>query len=257
MGERREFPRLVAAIEASYQVEGSVLGRRATLSALSAGGASLVADEMIEPGVALDYLRFTLGDEPTTSTFQPAAEVKSCERRAGIGRGDEYLVGVEFKGVSLAEVREIDDLVVERLARLEAGYSPRIEIETQVAVRFDRFDRFVAEVSKNLSKTGMFIQSGQPHPAGSEFEFVLQLGEDFNLVQGRAEVVWSRAKAEGPDRPPGMGIRFLSLDKTSEGVLSRLIAAHIEPSYPRALESPASDDLLELPDPDPPEPPLQ
>lgn len=246
MGDRRRFPRLVAALDASYQVEGSVFGHRATLAAVSACGAAFVSEDALEPEFRLDFLVFSLGEELTTRTFRPAAKVVSCERRDGIGRQDEYLIAVEFTDFSPEETQELNDLILARLAREEAGYNPRIEIAKPVAVRFDRFDTFVEEVSENLSRTGMFIRSERPHPAGSEFDFVLQLGEDFALVQGHAEVVWTRAKGEGADRPPGMGIRFLNLDTTSENVLRRLVEAHVDSSYPRALETPAASD--ELPD---------
>lgn len=254
MGERRKFPRLSVALEASYLVEGSVLGRRATLSGVSAGGAAFVTEEAIEPGLTLDYLRFSLGEEPNPRQYKPAAVVVSSERREGIGRAHEYVVAVEFTNLTLEEVRLLHEFVV---ARLDEGgqYNPRFKIEKPVAIRFDRFETFVQEVSQNLSRTGMFIRSEQPREVGSEFDFVLQLGEDFSLVQGRAEVVWTRLATEGPDRPPGMGIRFLGLDKTSENVLHRLIHDRLEPSYPREIGPRTdADELPTLLDGDPEEP---
>lgn len=255
MGERREHPRLEVTLEARYQARGSVLERRAMVTVLSAAGASLVAEEPLEPGTLLESLRFTLGEELAARSFRLAAKIVTCEHRQGIGRADEYQIAVSFVSPAPDEIERIDDFVLARLAD-DPGYNPRVELDQPVAVRFERFDQFLQEMSKNLSRTGMFIRAGDPRPVGTRFEFVLQLGEDFNLVQGRAEVVWTRPVGEGADRPPGMGVRFLSLDRTSESVLRRLIERRIEPSYPRALEpratpsSPAGP-LPDLPDDDP------
>lgn len=235
MGDRREFPRLALTLEARYRAEGSVLGRRATLSDLSAKGVSFVAEEPLEPGTRIHYLRFTLGQEPATHTLRPAALVVRCARQPAVGRSHEFLIGAELEELGPAEHAIIEAFVAERLASVDEPDSSRIDLETPVAVRFERFDEFVTEVSKNLSRTGMFIRSERPQPTGSRFDFILQLGDDFKIVQGRAEVVWNRASSEGEDQPPGMGIRFLSLDRSSENVLGRLIDAHAQAEIPRAL----------------------
>jgi len=253
MSERRDFPRLSLALDVEYMAEKSVLGRPATLDNLSVGGAAFVTEEALDPGDQLRYLHFTLDSELGSHSYRPRAQVVRCEERPGIGRSLEYLVAVNFLDLSDEDGEQISTWILDRLGGTD-GYNPRIDFERQVAVRFQRFDEFVTVVSKNLSKTGMFIQTETPRPSGSQFEFVLQLGDDFNLVQGQAEVVWTRRASEGADRPTGMGIRFVSLDKTSEGVLMRLIQQHVEPSYPRKLESrpeatsAPSDDLLDAPD---------
>lgn len=234
MGDRREHPRLAVALEGQYRAEGSVLGRRATLTDLSLSSVAFIAGEPLEPGVRLDYLRFTLGEGPFVYTLRPACEVVRCSPRAGTGRDNDYLIAASFHDLSSADRERIADHVAAGLARSD-DYNPRIDLEKPVAVRFERFHDFVSEVSKNLSRTGMFIESEESRPVGSRFEFVLQLGDDFTLVQGRAEVVWTRVKSEGPELPPGMGVRFKSLDKTSENVLRRLIGERTQLAGPRAL----------------------
>ena len=234
MGERREYPRLTLALETQYRAAGSVLGRRATLSDLSAKGIAFVAEEPLEPGTRLSYVRFTLGEEPATHTLRPAAVVVRCEHRQGVGRASEFLIAAELEELAVAEREIIEAFVADRLAQADAPPNTRIELEQPVSVKFERFDEFVTEVSKNLSRTGMFIAAERPQPTGSRFDFILQLGDDFKMVQGRAEVVWTRLKSEGRELPPGMGIRFLSLDRTSENVLCRLIGDHTQAEMPRA-----------------------
>jgi uncharacterized protein (TIGR02266 family) len=240
MGDRREYPRLALALAAQYRAESSVLGRRATISDLSAKGVAFVAEEPLEPGTRLHYLRFTIGTEPATHTLRPGAVVVRCERQPGVGRSQEFLIGAQLEDLASAELEIIERFVAERLECTGEPDRARIELEQPVAVRFDRFDEFVTEVSKNLSRTGMFIRSERPQPTGSTFDFCLQLGDDFKLVQGRAQVVWTRAKSEGRELPPGMGIRFLDLDGSSENVLRRLIRAHTQAEMPRALAVPTA-----------------
>lgn len=253
MGDRRDFPRLSLALDVEYMADKSVLGRHATLDNLSVGGAAFVTEESLEPGDRLRYLHFTLQSELGSRSYRPTAEVVRCEKRPGIGRSHEYLVAVTFLDLSEEDQERVSAWILDRLSHTQ-GHNPRIDLERQVALRFQRFDEFVTVVSKNLSRTGMFIQTEEPRSSGSQFEFVLQLGDDFNLVQGQAEVVWIRRASEGVDRPAGMGIRFLSLDRTSEGVLLRLINQHTEASYPRQLESgteaasSSNDSLLDAPE---------
>jgi uncharacterized protein (TIGR02266 family) len=243
MGDRRDFPRIELALDVEYMAETSVLGRAATLENLSLGGAAFVTEERLEEGSRLRYLHFSLRGELGSRSYRPAADVTRCEERVGIGRSREYRVAVTFVDFTDEERERLSTWILDRLSRT-VELNARVELERQVAVRFERFDDFVTGVSKNLSRTGMFIKTEEPRASGSRFEFVLQLGEDLNLVQGKAEVVWTRRVGEGPDRPPGMGIKFLSLDKTSQGVLGRLIEQHGETSCPRKLDTPtpASDD---------------
>lgn len=241
MHERRQHPRLDIRLDAEYLREGAADSRQVTLANLSAGGAALITDEPLEAGSRLVYLHFDLeADDPSLAgPVEAPCEIARCERREGVGRSDEYLVGVVFLGLQPRDLERIHRLVDGRLARTGEPIQQhrRIELERPIAIRYGRFDEFVEEMSKNLSLGGMFIRTRAPHPPGSAFEFQLQLGEDFTLVEGRAEVIWTRRRSEGADRPAGMGIRFLELDPASRNVLRRLIEQHDEPEDEAGAES--------------------
>jgi uncharacterized protein (TIGR02266 family) len=106
--------------------------------------------------------------------------------------------------------------------------SRRVPIATKVAFKFERFSGFISEFSSNISPTGMFITTKTPEPPGSMLDFEFRLGDGFEIIQGKGEVVWTRAIAEGPNRPPGMGIRFLDLGEGSKELIYRIVDQYIQ-----------------------------
>ncbi|HEX7183476.1 MAG TPA: TIGR02266 family protein [Thermoanaerobaculia bacterium] len=101
--------------------------------------------------------------------------------------------------------------------------SRRVPIATKVQFKFDRFSGFISKYSANISPTGMFVVSSNPDPPGQMLDFEFRLGDDTELIKGRGEVVWVRSAADGPNRPPGMGIRFLELSEGSKELIYRIV----------------------------------
>ncbi len=106
--------------------------------------------------------------------------------------------------------------------------SRRVPIATSVMLKFDRFDGFISEYSSNISPTGMFITAKSPVPPGSVLDFEFRLGDGFEIIQGKGEVVWTRLVAEGPHRPTGIGIRFLELSEGSKELIYRIVDQYIQ-----------------------------
>lgn len=106
--------------------------------------------------------------------------------------------------------------------------SRRVPLETRVQFKFDRFSGFLSDFSANVSPGGMFIRTRTPQPAGTVLEFEFRLGDGFELIRGRGEVVWTRAEDEGPARPAGMGLRFLELSQGSKELIYRIVDHHIQ-----------------------------
>jgi uncharacterized protein (TIGR02266 family) len=104
---------------------------------------------------------------------------------------------------------------------------PRAELRRKVSLKFKEFQGFVNEYSENVSAGGMFIRTSSPQPVGTVFDFELTLGDDYTLIHGLGEVVWVRERDEGFDRPPGMGVRFLSLDPGSRRLIDRMVAERL------------------------------
>ncbi|MFP5288547.1 MAG: TIGR02266 family protein, partial [Thermoanaerobaculia bacterium] len=145
--------------------------------------------------------------------------------------------------------------------------SRRVPLETRVQFKFDRFSGFISEYSSNISPGGMFIKTQTPLPPGQTLDFAFRLGDGFELIKGRGEVMWTRDQDEGPMRPAGMGLRFLELAEGSQELIYRMVDQHIQeggtpfdvsvvPPDPIPLP-PLPASLLETPLPEPfaPEPP--
>ncbi len=105
--------------------------------------------------------------------------------------------------------------------------SRRVPLETRVQFKFDRFSGFLSEYSANISPGGFFLSTRTPQAHGTVLDFEFRLGDGFELINGRGEVVWVRPEDEGPARPAGMGIRFLELSPGSKELIYRIVDQHI------------------------------
>ncbi len=128
--------------------------------------------------------------------------------------------------------------------------SRRVPLETRVQFKFDRFDGFISEYSANISPGGMFIRTRVPQPPGTVLDFEFRLGDGFELIRGRGEVVWNRLEDEGPARPGGMGLHFLELAEGSKELIYRIVDQHV------ALGGTPFDIMQRPPDPVPTTPPV-
>jgi uncharacterized protein (TIGR02266 family) len=105
--------------------------------------------------------------------------------------------------------------------------SRRIALEREISIRVPRFDSFVTEYSANISTTGMFIVSENPQPPGTSFSFEFSVADDWKLIRGSGQVVWTRYRDEGGERPAGMGVRFIELDAQSRRLIRWIVEKHI------------------------------
>lgn len=154
------------------------------------------------------------------------------EPHSGVGREREWVAGITFLYAKEEDFRKVQDFVFNRLRQGDrsGAHLPlekrRIPFHEPVIVSYEKFEEFVEEVSENLSLNGMFIRSANPKRPGSTLSFEFRLGEDMPLIQGRAEVAWRRMTTDAPDRPAGMGIRFLKIDMRSRDLIKRLVKEH-------------------------------
>ncbi len=105
--------------------------------------------------------------------------------------------------------------------------SRRVPLETRVQFKFDRFSGFISEYSANISPGGLFLRTQEPQPPGTVLDLEFRLGDGYELIRGRGEVIWVRAEDEGTARPAGMGIRFLELSEGSRELIYRIVDEHV------------------------------
>ncbi len=106
--------------------------------------------------------------------------------------------------------------------------SLRIPIDRAVELRLDPESGWTRESAANISMSGLFIQTGAKYEPGAVLEVRLKLQEDGPPIHGRAEVLWHRERDAGPDRPRGIGTRFLDLDLESKYAISCLVERYVQ-----------------------------
>ncbi|HEV7518246.1 MAG TPA: TIGR02266 family protein [Thermoanaerobaculia bacterium] len=105
--------------------------------------------------------------------------------------------------------------------------SQRVPLETRVQLKFEWFGGFISEYSSNISPGGMFIRTQTPEPMGRLIGFELRLGDGYELIRGTGEVVWARMIDQGPDKPAGMGIRFLEISPDGRELIYQIVDNYI------------------------------
>ena len=105
--------------------------------------------------------------------------------------------------------------------------STRVPLAHRIQLKFDRFSGFINEYFSNLSPGGIFIRTDTPEPPGQLLDFEFRLGDGYELIHGRGEVVWARERGEGPERPPGMGVRFIELSPGSKDLIYKIVDDYV------------------------------
>lgn len=119
---------------------------------------------------------------------------------------------------------------------------PRAGVVAPVRFRYASIIDFVETQSVNISRSGMFIGTHEQVDVGSVLEFEFSLADGFALLKGAAEVVRISLN------PPGMGVRFLQLDGTSQALIERIVEVNTRegkrPTVAPELTDPASVESL-------------
>jgi uncharacterized protein (TIGR02266 family) len=126
--------------------------------------------------------------------------------------------------------------------------SQRVPLERRITLKFQHRDGFVNECAANISLKGMFITAWVPEPRGSVFLFEVQVADRQCLIHGVGEVVWVREAEESPDRPSGMGVRFLKLDEASREVVNGMVETHVPQGGTPFDPTVPPDDILAVDD---------
>jgi uncharacterized protein (TIGR02266 family) len=153
---------------------------------------------------------------------------------------------VLLTGSDAAEEREravragADDVIpkpVERLPLLDVARrmldhaSPRglPRIPLKAPVRLRQRQREWGGTARNLSRGGVFVESPELLQARAELELELELPETPLALASTAQVIWTRAP--DAEQAPGMGLRFLGLDRPT----ARQLSEYVEERLPALL----------------------
>src|SRR5215813_14122799 len=101
---------------------------------------------------------------------------------------------------------------------------PRAKIVSlNVRYKSATVDEFIENHAHDVSKGGVFIKTANPFAPGTLLKFEIRLASDQSVIAGVGRVVWKRDGASsGPERPAGMGVKFIKIDDPSRSVIDRL-----------------------------------
>lgn len=95
-------------------------------------------------------------------------------------------------------------------------------------IREGEADDFLLEYGRDLSSTGIFLETPSPFAVGTKLELVFRLPPDLSSEQGihhikvMGEVMWISAE-ESETSCPGMGIHFIDLGEDSLKLLEKIV----------------------------------
>lgn len=106
---------------------------------------------------------------------------------------------------------------------------PRAELDLLVQYRYSSLEEFMEKMASNLSTGGMFIVTETPRPEGATVYLRFTLDDGVPLIEGIGRVV--RVNPPGdPDRAPGMGVEFESLDDESVSLIESIVEQRLVPA---------------------------
>ena len=109
----------------------------------------------------------------------------------------------------------------------ETRKDPRAKVLTMtVRYKSATVDEFIEHHSHDVSRGGIFIKTPSPFLPGTLLKFEIRIADDKPMLQGVGRVVWKRdAAGSGPDKPAGMGVKFIKVDEASRTLIDRLVVS--------------------------------
>ncbi len=121
---------------------------------------------------------------------------------------------------------QADDILMKPLNRIQLGLAvsrllgedrhlalARVPFDVDVRVRLVRADAYSWGVVRDLSRGGVFVESMGKLPLDTELDLDFRLPHLNKPLRPTAQVMW--AGLHPKSRTPGMGLRFLALDRSS------------------------------------------
>lgn len=110
---------------------------------------------------------------------------------------------------------------------------PRVAIQTPVQMRHQHEEW--NGLARNLSRGGVFVESPRIVAPPVELELTMRLPESDALLASTAQVIWTH---QPQGHYPGMGLRFLALDRYAARALAEWVEERTPRRHPETQESP-------------------
>jgi len=122
-------------------------------------------------------------------------------------------------------------------------------------LRFEKFASFVEAYGSHISLGGIFLETDDPRPVGSQVAFEVELSDGYRLLEGSGEVIWIRRRPRGPEAPAGMALRFQTLDEQGRELVLKMLEEQVkgggEPFEPDRIPGDAETGMRKAADSEP------
>ena len=135
---------------------------------------------------------------------------------------------------------QADDILMKPLNRIQLGLAvsrllgkdrhlalARVPFDEDLRVRLVRADASSWGVVRDLSRSGVFVESLGKLPIDTELDLDFRLPDVRRPLRPTAQVMW--AGLHPKSRTPGMGLRFLALDRTSTHQIDSFVHQYTSP----------------------------
>jgi len=143
---------------------------------------------------------------------------------------------------------QADDILMKPINRIQLGLSvsrllgddrhlapARIPFEEDLRVRVVRANASSWGVMRDLSRGGVFVESAGKLPLDTEVDLDFRLPDVRKPLRPSAQVMW--AGLHPRSRAPGMGLRFLALDRPSTHQIDSFIQQYTTPRGGKLAET--------------------
>jgi len=145
-----------------------------------------------------------------------------------VGILDHAFLDNEFAKLS-PDFRTILVTLAQKLAKImdrSRGFTSRKEerINKSLTLNFKDRQTFVKAYTENISNGGLFVKTAHPLEVGRQFPLKLQIPDIPAPLQTKCQVVWARKQVDATkDRPAGMGVKFLRMNKNGAKILKQYL----------------------------------
>jgi len=135
---------------------------------------------------------------------------------------------------------QADDVLMKPLNRMQLGLSvsrllgenrhlapARVPFDEEVRVRLVRADASSWGIVRDLSRGGVFVESLGKLPVDTELDLDFRLPDVRKPLRPTAQVMWTGTHPKS--RAPGMGLRFLALDRPSTQQIDSFVHQYTNP----------------------------
>ena len=99
----------------------------------------------------------------------------------------------------------------------------RVDAALKVRYKTATIGDFIEKHSHDISSGGVFIRAKKPMSKGTLMKIDFRLEDEKPVIIGVGRVVWTRKDTGDPEKPPGMGIKFIKLDDVSRENIDKII----------------------------------